>query len=89
MESWPIWWTWEVELSPHLLKRMVDRGFDEAELRDMLERATVYRVDVEPGRFLIEGQLGGEAWHIIVEPDELSRQLVVVTAFCVGRGNTR
>lgn len=29
--SWPEWWHWEIELSPHLLKRMADRGFSEAD----------------------------------------------------------
>jgi hypothetical protein len=38
---WPDWWEWELDCSnPHLAKRMVDRSFNEADLRDMLERAT-------------------------------------------------
>ena len=43
--GWPAWWDWEIELSPHLLKRMVDRRFTEVDLRRMLERATGYRED--------------------------------------------
>ncbi len=35
---WPEWWDWELELSPHLLKRMADRGFSELDLRAMLDR---------------------------------------------------
>ena len=33
---WPEWWNWELELSPHLLKRMVDRRFTEVDVRRML-----------------------------------------------------
>jgi hypothetical protein len=29
--QWPHWWQWELELTPHLMKRMIDRGFNEAE----------------------------------------------------------
>ena len=29
----PIWWSWELELSAHLLERMVDRNFTEVGLR--------------------------------------------------------
>jgi hypothetical protein len=25
--KWPAWWEWELELSPHVGKRMEDRGF--------------------------------------------------------------
>ena len=37
--EWPDWWEWELELSPHLEKRMVDRDFTELDLRTMLENA--------------------------------------------------
>jgi hypothetical protein len=40
--EWPGWWDWELELSPHLLKRMTDRRFTEIDLRRMLERASGY-----------------------------------------------
>ena len=43
----PPWWEWELELTPHLLKRMVDRGFTELDLREMLEDATNCDPDVE------------------------------------------
>lgn len=38
--EWPSWWDWELEFSPHLLKRMIDRQFSEVDLRRMLEHAT-------------------------------------------------
>jgi len=37
---WPAWWVWELELTPHVLKRMVDREFTELDLRQMLEDAS-------------------------------------------------
>ncbi len=39
-KHWPEWWDWELELSPHLLKRMEDRQFNEVDLRTMLHRAS-------------------------------------------------
>lgn len=35
--AWPHWWDWEIELTPHLEKRMEDRGFTELDLRGMLQ----------------------------------------------------
>jgi hypothetical protein len=32
---WPEWWSWDLELTPHLMKRMVDRQFNEVDLRLM------------------------------------------------------
>lgn len=81
--GWPEWWNWELELSPHLLKRMDDRRFTEIDLRRMLERATGYREDVVEGRWVIETKHRGRAWEVIVEPDPERGLLVVVTAYAV------
>lgn len=80
---WPEWWDWELELSPHLLKRMGDRRFTELDLRRMLERATGYHEDVVEGRWVIETKHRGKAWEVIVEPDFERQLLVVVTAYPV------
>lgn len=45
--QWPFWWDWELELSPHVLKRMLDRRFNESELRTMLEGACMTRSYLE------------------------------------------
>ena len=79
--EWPPWWAWELELSPHLLKRMADRRFSEIDLRAMLERASAYRSDVTPGRWVIETRLRRRRWQVIVEPDTASEMLVVITAY--------
>jgi hypothetical protein len=36
----PTWWEWELELTPHLQKRMEDRDFTEVDLRVMLGGAS-------------------------------------------------
>jgi hypothetical protein len=53
MKSWPAWWSWELELSSHLMKRMEDRRFNEVELRTMLHQAGSYRPDIVAGRWVI------------------------------------
>lgn len=84
MVEWPDWWSWELELSPHLFKRMADRRFNETEIRLMLEVAIGYHIDEEPGRWVIETSHDGGPWEIIVEPDASVKQSVVVTAYPVG-----
>ena len=80
--KWPRWWGWELELTPHLLKRMEDREFNEIDLRAMLEDALAYRPDAVEGRWIIEARHHDRRrWEIIVEPDEIEHLLVVITAY--------
>lgn len=83
MIEWPGWWSWEIAFSPHLLKRMIDRRFNEADLRLMLENATGYHEDHEAGRWGIETTHNGRSWEVIVEPLPEEQVLVVVTAYPV------
>ena len=83
--QWPEWWEWELELSPHLEKRMVDRDFTEVDLRVMLENAEAYREDVVEGRWLVETRHRRHPWHFIVEPDPVESLLVVITSYPVDR----
>ncbi len=62
---------------------MLDRGFSEVELREMLERATAYRPDAAAGRFVIETAHDERPWEVIIEPDDAARQLIVVTAYAL------
>jgi hypothetical protein len=80
---WPDWWDWELELTPHLEKRMEDRDFTEVDLRVMLEQAEGHHLDVVEGRRVIETRHRRHRWYIIVEPDPVERLLVVVTAYPV------
>jgi len=84
-QRWPRWWEWDLELTPHLLKRMLDRGFTEVELREMLEEAESYEPDIVEGRFVVETRHRRKRWQVIVEPDTVARRLVVVTAYAAGR----
>jgi len=82
--QWPGWWQWDLELTPHLLKRMDDRRFTEMDLRAMLDGARSYRADAVPGRWVIEAPRGRRTWEIIVEPDADLRVLVIITAYVAG-----
>lgn len=84
MAQRPEWWDWELELSPHLLKRMQDRGFSEVDLRVMMECALSLREDEEPGRWVVEAEHDSRSWEVIVEPDTADQLLVVITAYPVG-----
>lgn len=83
--EWPSWWDWELELSPHLLKRMVDRRFSEMDLRRMLADAQGVRPDPGSGRWVAESRFRRRAWEIVLEPDAKAELLVVVTAYPVDR----
>jgi hypothetical protein len=83
MADWPEWWAWELEFSPQLLKRMIDRRFNEADLRLMFEAASGYHENHEEGRYAIETVHDGRGWEVIVEPIDVEERLVVVTAYPV------
>ena len=70
-------------MSAHLLKRMEDRAFNEIDLRRMLEYASGHRADILEGRFIIDVRHAGQPWDVIVEPDEVRKLLVVITAYPV------
>jgi hypothetical protein len=79
----PSWWDWELELTPHLEKRMEDRGFTEVDLRLMVRDAHNLRAGAQPGRFVVECSFRGRLWHVIVELDTEEQLIVVVTAYGV------
>jgi len=79
--NWPIWWDWELEISPHVEKRMEERNFTEIDLRDMMQRAQACDPGEIEGRYVIQTRLQQHNWKIIVEPDEIDHLLVVITAF--------
>lgn len=81
----PVWWEWELELSPHLLKRMMDRRFTEVDLRAMLEVAEDYHSDDVEGRWVIQTRHHRKPWEVVVEPDLREKLLVVVTAYPLTR----
>ena len=80
---WPDWWDWQLELTPHLLRRMEDRDLNEIDLRAMLHDAATSHADVVAGRWIIEARLRRSRWEIIVEPDRAAQRLIVITAYRV------
>jgi len=80
---WPEWWDWELEFTPHLLKRMEDRQIKEVDIRTMLEHARSHRRDIVDGRWVIETHHDERPWEVIVEPDMISKLLVIITAYPV------
>lgn len=50
----------------------------------MLETATGYHVDDEPGRWVVETRHAGHGWEVIVEPVPHENVLVVVTTYPIG-----
>lgn len=79
--DWPTWWAWELELTPHLLKRMEDRGFNEVDLRSMLQRARSLNRNVVEGRWVVKTRHADRDWDVIVEPETDSELIVVITAY--------
>ena len=79
----PFWWTWEVQLSSHVERRMARRNFNEVDLRRMLEHAERVRRDHVAGRFVIEARHKRRSWAVIVEPDVERACILVITAYPV------
>jgi hypothetical protein len=84
MRRWPGWWVWDVELTPHVLKRMEDRGFTEVDLRRMIDGARDLKPDILRGRWQVLTRLGRRRWVVIVEPDVAKQVVVIVTAYPSG-----
>jgi hypothetical protein len=83
MKKRPAWWNWELELTPHIYKRMADRDFTELDLRAMLQAVSRLRRDVEPGRWVAITRLRRERWEVVLEPDPEVERLVLITAYPV------
>lgn len=60
---------------------MLDRGFNELDLRLMLESPRSIRASRTAGRWILEVEFGHKPWEVIVEPDETAHELHVVTAY--------
>lgn len=84
MTTWPEWYSWEIELSIHVMDRMLDRSFSETDLRTMLDDATNVMRDKEPGRWAVTTVFNAERWEVILEPLERDRILRVITAYPIG-----
>ena len=79
--DWPDWWDWELELTPHVEKRMAQRGFNELGLREMMQRARGLVQDTNTGRYVVDTTFGGARWAVIVEPDPETHTVIIITAY--------
>ena len=79
--NWPEWWNWELEFTPHVEKRMLQRDFSEIDLRTMLDTAKSYMPDIIEGRWIIDTNHRNRNWQVIVEPDPIESLLVVIAAY--------
>lgn len=80
MKNPPDWWEWELEISSHCLKRMTERGFNEAELRAMMEDATSVEYQ-DHGTFIVQTSHESVRWEVIVIPEHDKEVTIVVTAY--------
>ena len=81
--NWPDWWDWELELTPHVEKRMTQRGFNELGLREMMQRALGLTQDTNTGRYVVDSTFRGTRWAVIVEPDPDTHTVIIITAYAV------
>lgn len=82
--DWPEWWNWELDLIDHLYERMIDRDFNETDIREMIQEAAACVPNEQyPGRWLLRTTWHGTPWEISVEPDYEEQLLVVITAYPV------
>lgn len=81
-EEWPAWWDWELEMTPHVERRMEDRDFSEVDLlRSMLQRATSLKENVVEGWWVAASRHRGGPWEVTLEPDPDERVIVVITPY--------
>jgi Domain of unknown function (DUF4258) len=80
----PEWWEWEIEITPHAEKRMVQRNFTEIDLRKMLDSTYEIQQDMVGGRWVVKTQYHDANWEVIVEPDYEELVQVIITAYSTG-----
>jgi hypothetical protein len=83
--EWPPWWEWELDPRPHVMERMEDRPFTEVDLRRMMEYATGFRPARRKGRWIIETKHQDLKWEVVVQPNDYTELLGVITAYQVKR----
>ena len=61
----PDWWEFELELSPHVLDRMIDRGFTETDLRLMIEVTDDIRPGSSAERWILGTMFQRQRWEVV------------------------
>jgi len=60
---------------------MPARGFSEVDIRSMIESPIEIVRDTCPGRYLARCLWHGRRWDVILEPDDVSNTVIIVTAY--------
>ena len=63
---------------------MIERGFSEVDVREILEEAIALSPGSRPDRWVAKCLWRGKRWDVILEPDPTVRVVVVVTGYRVG-----
>lgn len=79
----PPWLDWELHFTEHVKRRMIDRGFNDVDLRVMLEDPDGLARGGVPGRWILLARLRGRDWRVVVEPSWDKVRLDVITAWAV------
>lgn len=83
MPPLPPWWSWELELTVHVRKRVIDRGFNEIDLRTMLAGISRLVASADPDRWEAHCRHENRPWMVILEPLPPEQKLLVITAYPV------
>lgn len=75
------WWTWPFLLTAHAQFRMEERGLDEIGLRRLLAGSGTLEANHRPGRWRFHGRTRRLPWTVVLEPNEESRTVLVITVF--------
>ncbi len=59
---------------------MLDRRFNETDLREILTHVEELQEPSAEGRFLAVGRLNRQRWHVVLEPQLSERIVTVITA---------
>lgn len=62
---------------------VVGQDLEKVDLRPMIETTAGIRRGVAKGRWILETAHDGDAWEVVVEPDEHDQVIVVITAYRV------
>lgn len=60
---------------------MVQRGFNALDVRMMMHRPERIYASAGTERWIVEARLRGKRWRVILDPDPVKREMVIVTAF--------
>lgn len=60
---------------------MIDRNFNETDLRQMLADVVRVEADVEPDRWTAMCRLEGTVWEVVLEPMPEEQRTLVITAY--------